>query len=53
MADLLTELRIGTDAFGLSPADHLRMQRDALAASFAPSAVKSRIGRELDSVAID
>ena len=34
--DLITELAIGTDHFGLTAADHLRLQRDALDASFAP-----------------
>ena len=50
--DLMTELAIGTDAFGLTPTDHLRLQRDALRASFAPPAVKFRIGAELDDAAV-
>ncbi len=51
--DLLTELQIGSDRFGLTRADHLDMQRDALAASFAPDGVRSTLQREFDAVTLD
>jgi aminodeoxyfutalosine deaminase len=45
--DLLTELRIGSEVLGLTDADHLRLQRDALDGSFAPADVRAAIGAEL------
>ncbi len=48
--DLNTELCIATDVLGVSLSDHLDLQRDAVAASFAPDAVKARIAAELAAV---
>jgi aminodeoxyfutalosine deaminase len=48
--DLMTELRIGSDIFGLSPADHLRLQRHALDASYASNDIRQRLSAELDAV---
>lgn len=45
--DLLTELSIATE-LGVDLDGHLRMQRAALAASFAPDTVERRIAEELD-----
>ncbi len=45
--NLLTELSIGSTTFGLSRADHVRLQRDALDASFAPDSVKASVGAAL------
>lgn len=50
--DLMTELEIGTDHFGLSRSDHLDMQHDALAASFASSDVRAALQAELDVVEV-
>lgn len=50
--DLMTELRIGTDRFGLSQADHLDMQLDALDASFAPPDVRAELRVELDTTSL-
>lgn len=45
--DLMTELGIGSDVLGLSQSDHVRLQQDAVAASFAPADVKQAISNEL------
>lgn len=45
--DLTAELAIGTDHFGLTAADHVRLQRDALDASFAPDETRRMIAAEL------
>ncbi len=45
--DLMAELRIGSDVLGLSAADHIRLQRDAVDASFAPPETKRSILAEL------
>ncbi len=50
--DLITELSIATRHLGVSAADHLAMQRDALAASFASDHTRSAIGAELDAVTL-
>lgn len=47
--DLMTELRIGSDVLGLTEGDHLRLQHNALDASFAPVEVRSKISAELDT----
>ena len=47
--DLVTELRIGSDRFGLTQADHLDLQRDALDASFAPPDVRAALHAELNA----
>lgn len=47
--DLLTELRIASD-LGVSAADHVAMQRDAVAASFASDDVRSELLTALDAV---
>lgn len=49
--DLVTQLEYGSDLFDLDDAQQLRMQRDALHASFAPDHMRSAIGRELDDFA--
>jgi len=49
--DLTAELAIGTDHFGLTAADHLRLQRDALDASFAPDETRRMIAGQLDAAA--
>lgn len=46
--DLVTELRIATD-LGVDRDTHLRLQRGALAASFAPPTVRRAIAEELDA----
>lgn len=46
--DLNTELSIASEHLGVSLADHVAMQRDAVAASFASDAVKASINAELD-----
>ncbi|WP_040492850.1 adenosine deaminase [Ilumatobacter nonamiensis] len=46
--DLMTELSIAT-TLGIDADTHLRMQRDALAASYASSPVRRRIAEELDA----
>jgi aminodeoxyfutalosine deaminase len=48
--DLVTELRLGSDRLGFTHADHLRLQRDALDASFAPADVRAAIRAQLDEV---
>ncbi len=45
--DLMTELEIASD-LGIDDDTHLRLQRTALAASFATPAVRRRIAEELD-----
>jgi aminodeoxyfutalosine deaminase len=50
--DLMTELGIGTEYFGLTPDDHIRLQRDALDASFASPARRRSIAAELDALAL-
>lgn len=50
--DLMTELRIGTEHFGLTASDHLSLQRNALDASFASEGVRSRLRAELDAVRV-
>ncbi len=45
--DLMTELEIASE-LGVDRDTHLRMQRSALAASFAPAAVRRSIAEELD-----
>jgi aminodeoxyfutalosine deaminase len=46
--DLTTELGHGTSLFGIDERAHVRMQRDALDASFAPDHVRAAIARDLD-----
>ncbi len=46
--DLVTELTIASDELGVSRDQHLSMQRDATAASFAPAHVRRRVIEELD-----
>jgi adenosine deaminase len=48
--DLMTELRIGSDVFGLDAAAHLALQRSALDASFAPADVRRRLRTEFAAV---
>lgn len=48
--DLNTELSIGSELLGVSPTDHLAMQVDALAASFAPDDTRARVAAELAAV---
>lgn len=48
--DLTTELGLANGIAGLGAADHVRLQRDALAASFAAAPVRARIATELDRV---
>ena len=48
--DLLTELEIGTNVFGLSPTDHVQLQLDALTASFASDDVKAAVSTELNAL---
>lgn len=48
--DLNTELEVATEHLGVTLADHLAMQRDALAASFATEGVKATIADELDAI---
>lgn len=50
--DLNSELIIATEHLGVSPADHLAMQADALAASFATESTRSTLAAELDAVAL-
>ncbi len=45
--DLMTELVIGSERFGLTLGEHRAMQLDALAASFAPDDVRARLSAEL------
>lgn len=45
--DLMTELQIGSD-LGLSLDSHVRLQRDALRASFAPADTKRLVSEQLD-----
>ncbi len=47
--DLMTELTIATEDLGVGRDQHLAMQRDALAASFAPPDVRRRVVEELDA----
>ncbi len=47
--DLLTELTIASDDLGISRDQHLAMQRDAVAASYAPADVRRSIVEELDA----
>lgn len=47
---LTRELTIASEVLGVSEAEHLRLQRGALAASFAPDHVRRRIATELASV---
>lgn len=46
--DLLTELEIATEDLGVGTDRHLTMQRDAVAASYAPGDVRRDIVEELD-----
>lgn len=46
--DLVTELTIASEELGVSRDQHLAMQRDAAAASFAPADVRRRVIEELD-----
>lgn len=48
--DLVTELEIASSVFGVSQAEHIAMQLDAVDASFATDEVKARIRAELRSV---
>ncbi len=47
--DLTGELRIATELFAIDEAEHLRLQRDALDASFAPADVRTAVAREMAS----
>lgn len=51
--DLMTELRIGRNVFGLREADQIELQRSAVDASFAPLPLKARITAELDAITAD
>ncbi len=48
--DLMTELSLGTELFGLTLDDHRAMQLDALDASFAPSHVRDAMASSLRPV---
>ena len=48
--DLNNELAIATEHLGVSPADHVVMQDDAVDASFAAAEVKSRLQAEIAAV---
>ncbi|WP_394931690.1 adenosine deaminase [uncultured Ilumatobacter sp.] len=48
--DLFTELEIGSNIFGLSRADHVQLQLDALTASFASDDVKAAVRTELTAL---
>lgn len=48
--DLTGELVLATEQLGVDQAAHLAMQRDALAASFAPDDVRRRLLAQLDAV---
>lgn len=48
--DLVTELEIAVELLGAGPADLVALQEDALAASFAPDAVKTSVRTELADV---
>lgn len=50
--DLNTELTIASERLGVTQPQHLRMQRDALDASFATGAVRALLASELASVAV-
>ena len=47
---LTRELTIASELLGVSKADHVRLQRDALAASYAPDDVRHRITTELTAL---
>ncbi|MEL6891818.1 MAG: hypothetical protein AAFP84_09490 [Actinomycetota bacterium] len=47
--DLITELTIASDRFGLSVDDHVRLQRHAVEASYASPITKRSIDAELDA----
>lgn len=49
--DLTTELVIATEHLGVSTEDHLALQHDAVAASFAPNHVKAAITTDLKTFA--
>jgi adenosine deaminase len=49
--DLVTELRHGTELFGIDAEQQVRMQRDALDASFASDTVRAALDRQLDDFA--
>jgi len=51
--DMNTELTVASQHLGVSPTDHLAMQRDALDASFAPHAVRASITAELAAVTVE
>jgi adenosine deaminase len=48
--DLFTELEIGSNIFGLTRADHVQLQLDALTASFASDDVKAAVRTELTAL---
>lgn len=50
--DLNTELGIASDLLGVSPADHVAMQVDALAASFAGEQTRAALAGELAAVSL-
>ena len=47
--DLTGELCIATELFAIDEAEHLRLQRDALDASFAPADVRTAVAQEMAS----
>ena len=47
--DLVTELALASEHFGIDEARHLALQRDALDASFASGTIKSAVRAELDA----
>lgn len=49
--DLVTELTLASEVFGITPAQHLAMQLDAVDASFAPPETARRIRAALAGVA--
>ena len=49
--DLVTELTLASEHFGIDENRHLALQRDALDASFASDAIKSAVRAELDAFA--
>jgi len=48
-----TDLMIASRHLGVTAADRLAMQRDALEASFATADVRRSVGAELDAVSAD
>ena len=47
--DVVTELAIASEHLGVSPADHVAMQRDAVSASFMSDSCRARIDGEINA----